>query len=447
MTDPLTEQVLKLFKLNDDQRQAATEPTRDVVVTAGAGSGKTSTLVARYACLLAQGIKPRRIAAITFTIKAAQEMRSRVRNILVDLQTKADTPEERQFWANLSAQIDSARIGTIHSLCAEILRNHPAEAGVDPRFDVMDQGLADALKTQVVEDEMARLVKEELFLPLLFNMPVFDLSRLLRQMLQRRLETMETFEIEVDSKTRLIKEFSERMNSSEIKGLIQELRTMSPKELLFEAGDSLAEMVRKLLCCWSSAEEALTNGDIANCAINLYNARRNFLRRNLGRKDGSVKPIIAELQELFDAMLDPLTGGAKSTDKSPSLESEELFTKILPLLRVAFDRVHKAYQENLDLKQALDFDDLEYHAQRLLAIPEIRQRWQQELEAIMVDEYQDTDVPQDRIVRALLGGDMDKLFVVGDGKQSIYLFRGADVTIFKGMLRFVVAELMGGLRS
>ncbi|MCG7844138.1 MAG: UvrD-helicase domain-containing protein, partial [Methanomassiliicoccales archaeon] len=62
---------------------------------------------------------------------------------------------------------------------------------------------------------------------------------------------------------------------------------------------------------------------------------------------------------------------------------------------------------------------------------------------ILVDEYQDTDVPQDRIVRALLGDDEDKLFVVGDGKQSIYLFRGADVTIFKGMLRYVEFELKG----
>ena len=430
MTDHLTEQVLKLFTLNEKQRDAATQSGRDVVVTAGAGSGKTSTLVARYACLLAQDINPRSIAAITFSIKAAQEMRSRVRSKLMELEEKAVDESDRLYWSKLSSQINSARIGTIHSLCAEIIRNHPAEAGVDPRFDVMDQGLADALKTQVVEDEMARLVEEELFLPLLFNMPVFDLSRLLRQMLQRRLETMETFEIEVNSKTRLIKEFSERMNSSEIKGLIQELRIMSPKELLFEAGDSLAEMVRNLLCCWSSAEEALTNGDIANCAINLYNARRNFLRRNLGRKDGSVKPIIAELQELFDAMLDPLTGGAKSTDKSPSMEAEELFTKILPLLRVAFDRVQQAYRETLDLKQALDFDDLEYHTQRLLAIPEIRQRWQQELEAIMVDEYQDTNPRQRDIVNAL-SGDRGCLFIVGDMRQSIYRFRRADVTVFR----------------
>lgn len=134
MTKHITEQVLKLFTLNEKQLIAATEWGRDVVVTAGAGSGKTSTLVARYACLLSDGTKPRSIAAITFSIKAAQEMRSRVRSKLMELEEKAVDESERLYWSKLSSQIDSARIGTIHSLCAEIIRNHPAEAGVDPPF-------------------------------------------------------------------------------------------------------------------------------------------------------------------------------------------------------------------------------------------------------------------------------------------------------------------------
>ncbi len=97
-------------------------------------------------------------------------------------------------------------------------------------------------------------------------------------------------------------------------------------------------------------------------------------------------------------------------------------------------------------RRCLDFNDLLIKAQQLLdparpnaVLDLLRKRYRQ----IMVDEYQDTDVPQDRIVRALLGDDMDKLFVVGDGKQSIYLFRGADVCIFKGMLRYVESDLNG----
>ncbi len=430
MTDHLTEQVLKLFSLNDDQRQAATEPARDVVVTAGAGSGKTSTLVARYAYLLAQGTKPRRIAAVTFTIKAAQEMRSRVRKNLVDLQAKAQSPDERQFWADLSAQIDSARIGTVHSLCAEILRNHPAEAGVDPRFDLIEDGLSVALKAQVVEEEMARLVEEDRFMQLLYNLPVNDLSKLLRQMLDRRLETLETFEIEVDSNSRLLRELKERMLSPLVTGPINELRAIDSRDLLEDAGPALAEMVQNLLNRWSLAEKARSENDAVQCAMHLFDARRNHMGLNKGKKTSYVKPIIAGLQSSFDQIINPMTGGKNSTDEPPSSDSETRFEQLLPLLREAFDRVHQAYLAQLERRQALDFDDLEFHAQRLLRIPEIRQRWQQELQAIMVDEYQDTNPRQRDIVNAL-AGDRGCLFLVGDMRQSIYRFRRADVTVFR----------------
>lgn len=195
MNDRLVDQVLKLFTLNDEQREAATETGRDVVVTAGAGSGKTSTLVARYASLLAKGTEPRRIAAITFSTKAAQEMRSRVRLKLMELQSQATEDADQRYWSELSSQIDLARIGTIHSLCAEILRNHPAEAGVDPRFALIDEGLSAALRKQAVEDTLVKLVEEDKFLPLLFKIPVRDLSKMLVQMLTARLETKEAFEI------------------------------------------------------------------------------------------------------------------------------------------------------------------------------------------------------------------------------------------------------------
>lgn len=430
MTDPLTEQVLKLFDLNNEQRQAATEPTRDVVVTAGAGSGKTSTLVARYACLLAQGTKPRRIAAITFTIKAAQEMRSRVRSTLMKLQEQDGDDGERQYWSELSTQIDSARIGTIHSLCAEILRNHPAEAGVDPCFDLIEDGLSVALKAQVVEEEMARLVEEERFLPLLYNIPVNDLSKLLRQMLQKRLESLETFAIEVDSNSRLLRELNERMLSPLITGPISELRAIDSRDLLENAGPALAEMVRNLLDCWSLAEKALSENDAVQCATHLFDARRNYMGLNKGKQTSYVKPIMAALQHNFNELVNPMTGGKNATDEPPSSDSEARFEQLLPLLRETFDRVHQAYLSQLERRQALDFDDLEFHAQRLLSIPEIRQRWQQELQAIMVDEYQDTNPRQRDIVNAL-AGDRGCLFLVGDMRQSIYRFRRADVTVFR----------------
>ena len=430
MTDTMIKHILDVFKLNDKQQVAVSERGKDVVVTAGAGSGKTSTLVARYACLLAEGVSPRKIAAITFTKKAAMEMRSRVRKTLMELQQIAQDPIERQKWADLSAQMDSARIGTIHSLCAEILRNHPAEAGVDPRFEVLDEGLSMALRAQAVDDTLKKLVEEERFLPLLENIPVRSLTSMLKEMLGKRLEARESFEIAVDNRSRLAVELRQRMNSPLTGGLISEMRDMTPQQLVQDAGETLAGMVQDLLRCWSLAESALAENDSVTCAIHLYETRRSYMNLRGGKKDSSVKQMIAELQGNFDKILDPLTGGKNARDPLPSLEAEDLLEGLLPQLHEAFNLVHQAYQNLVQKRQALDFDDLEYYAQQLLAHDEIRLRWQQELDAVLVDEYQDTNQRQRDIVNAL-AGKRGSLFIVGDMRQSIYRFRRADVTVFR----------------
>lgn len=430
MTDAMIEQVLNVFELNEKQRKAVLERGKDVVVTAGAGSGKTSTLVARYACLLAEGVAPRRIVAITFTKKAAMEMRSRVRKKLLELQQNSQDPAERQRWVDLSAQIDSARIGTIHSLCAEILRNHPAEAGVDPRFEVLDEGLSMALRVQAVDDTLKKLVEEDRLLPLLENIPLRNLTKALKEMLEKRLEAQESFEVAVDNRSRLTIELRERMNSPRIRGLISELRGMTPQQHLQDAGEPLAGMVTDLLQTWSLAEKALEEHDPISAALSLYEARRSQMNRKIGKKDSAVKRIIAELQDSFDQVLNPLTGGKNSRDPKPSEETERLFEELQILLREAFTLVHQAYQDQVQKRQALDFDDLEYYAQHLLGNAEIRQRWQQELDDVLVDEYQDTNQRQRDIVNALAGS-RGCLFIVGDMRQSIYRFRRADVTVFR----------------
>jgi ATP-dependent helicase/nuclease subunit A len=127
------------------------------VVTAGAGTGKTRALVARYLALLAEGVDLRAIVAITFSKKAAREMRNRVRDEVRRYLPTADS----ERWPDLYRQLDAARIGTIHSLCAEILRAHPAEAGVDPRFEVLEEGQASVLRAQALEAALAWTAQDQ----------------------------------------------------------------------------------------------------------------------------------------------------------------------------------------------------------------------------------------------------------------------------------------------
>ena len=439
MTDPLIERVLHTFDLNAKQREVAIARGCDVVATAGAGSGKTLTLVARYITRLAEGITPRQIAAITFTKKAAREMRSRVRKKLEDLQATAELSEDRLLWGSLAAQMDAARIGTIHSLCTELLRAHPAEAGIDPRFEVMDEGLSMALRIQAVDDTLKGLVEDRLFTPLLENVPVTLLTTMLRELLDRRLDAREVFALNLDNRARIVRELRGRMQHSEISRPIEELRSYSGSELVNDAGAALAEMVKELLRLWSMAESALAENDPGNAAISLFQARRSYMRKNLGSKDSEVKALIADIQEAYDTWLNPMVGGKDSKDTQPSPEAERRYEQLSPLLIVAFERVNRAYQDLLDLRQAVDFDDLEYHAQQLLKVPAIRERWQGELREVLVDEFQDTNQRQRDIIQALTGSP-GRLFIVGDMRQSIYRFRHADVTVFKAEQERIARE-------
>lgn len=432
MTAPRVLKVLKAFdKLNDEQREAVVERGHDVAVTAGAGSGKTYTLVARYATLLAEGIPPRQIAAITFTKKAALEMRSKVRDALVTMQVQVkDDVEECQRWADLSAQMDAARIGTIHSLCTEILRAHPAEAGIDPRFEVLDEGVGKAYQSQAVEDSLKTLVSQDHFLPLLQNIELSSLKDILKTLLENRMESMEVFQTNVRNQERLTQELKKRMGRPEFQDPMCELKSMSELTLIADGGDTLAGILTEVKRLWMDAEAELESGNPVACAAALYDLRRNQLTKTGGTKGSDSKWIYDELKTNFDLYLNPLTGGKNSKDEPPLEETEVLFEQLLPLLREAFEAVHKAYQDLVENSQALDFDDLEYKAQQLLQNPEIRTYWQGELQALLVDEFQDTNRRQQEIVRAL-SGTPGHLFIVGDPRQSIYRFRKADVTVFK----------------
>ena len=442
MTEILRERVITSFGLTPDQRDAAIERNRDIVVTAGAGSGKTRTLVARYASLLADGLSPRAVVAVTFTEKAAREMRSRVRQALTDLLKQASTEEERQRWITVNSEMDAARIGTIHSLCAEILRAHPAEAEIDPKFDVLDEGLTAALRMNMIDETITVLAGQPEYSILFQHFDIASLRGLLGFLLEHRLEAQETFEKSFDSVQVVNRAIRDGMQHETIYGCIQELRSFSQPSLLQDAGDKLTQQVQELLALWSDAENALAQNDPVACAGFLYKARREKMKGNIGSKTSRAKAIVAEVQAAYDECLNPIVGGKGANDSPPDRESENRFLSLYPIIKAVFGLLASAYQNALCQRRALDFDDLESGAARLLKIPEVRQHWQAEIASLLVDEFQDTNERQRQIVEALADAP-GRLFVVGDARQSIYRFRRADVTVFRSIQQRVRTQ--GGL--
>ncbi len=452
---------------------AAASPT---VVTAGAGSGKTRALVGRYLALLESGLSLRSVVAITFTDKAAREMRARIR---ADIETwlercpepiegllddaAATAPEAgRARWEEAFASLDSARIGTIHSLCAEILRAHPAEAELDPDFDVLDENRAALLKARAVDAALAWAVTTPEVVPLFEYLTEHQVRQALGTLVERRLDATAAFDALTDagstehvltaldeaSRRRLaevrLAHWSDALAAWLHKRLADPAWTAPLDRLVHlqarQSDDRLDTARQDVLAHWADARAALEDQNW-DATFGALLALRSAVSTG-GRKENwtpdelvAAREAMGTLRAYFDATLAPLL-----KRRPISWTLDERGADALPRLRLLFDRAITAYDRLKDERRGLDFDDLEGQALALLVRDdEVRTRWQAQVRAVLVDEFQDTNDRQQQIVYALsdfgrshkpkaqTGG----LFVVGDAKQSIYRFRGADVTVFR----------------
>ncbi|HRE26445.1 MAG TPA: UvrD-helicase domain-containing protein [Anaerolineales bacterium] len=438
--------LVDFFSLKDAQREAALARGVDVAVLAGAGSGKTRTLAARFITLLGELRRPRALAAITFTEKAAREMRNRIRAEIVAWRDGPCPPVERALWADLEAEIDTARIGTIHGLCAAILRAHPAEAEIDPRFSVLEEG--DALRLRLeVADRAAQWASDRAELA-----PLFDafgpsgLADVLSDLLADRLTAESVLtrpDVATAWQTNAAAQLRDFLVDPAVSDACAELRALAESgRLVADAGDKLAGQVRQLLQALGPAEAALAAKTLWPALIGLFAVRRACVG-GAGLKTSRAKSAVRTIKEAYDRSLAPWLGGAKEADPPPDRGSDDAVSALLPLLAIAFTHAADGYRAEKDARQALDFDDLEDKALALLRIGVIRARWQAQIEALLVDEFQDTNARQREIVESLAGtydGRRGRLFVVGDAKQSIYRFRGADVRVFRAMDRAIGAR-------
>jgi len=417
--------------LSADQGRAVLERGRDVVVTAGAGTGKTRTLVARYLSLLAEGLPLRAIVAITFTRKAAREMRNRVRDEMRHYLERADLPEdERTRWQTMYTALDAARIGTIHSLCTEILRAHPAEAQVDPRFEVLDEGLGNVMRARVLEETLTWASDDEQAVKLFGLLGTSGLQITLDMLIQQRLDAKQAFE---DLPTDPVGYWRELLSGRRQQALdvltgSDAWRDAAATIRVLAANDPMDKLEIQRQVALAALQGA--RGSLEERLKSLSNLEKVMVgggrQKNWpgGNQDvGAVREALKTLRDLW-----------KSQSKLLTLHLTELDGMIavqFPMLRMAFDFACARYESLKSERHALDFDDLEQRALTLLQEnAAVRARWQRDVRAILVDEFQDTNGRQRDLV-ALLNGDDGKLFIVGDAKQSIYRFRGADVAVFR----------------
>lgn len=462
------------------EQRAAIESDGSLVVSAGAGSGKTRVLVERYLRLIEAIANSTpdpftAILAVTFTEKAAREMRERVRQT-VEARAQAGPPEERARWEAYSGAVEGARIATIHSFCGELLRAHPAESGIDPRFAVLDEVEAGLLIAECVEETL-RIRSQELessgespdasaLSLLLEEFTPSELRATLAELLQGGGEVRAALLSLPATPDALVAHWSARLEAA---------RSEALKALFSGAPWREAAATVTALAATAPPNDKLGGQllEVARWLTTLDQAAPDFrIIAGLDLRGGSKKAwgneaALASARAALRALRDAYGAAAPLLDFTPEPAVERRAAAVVLALRELALAADAAYSHAKASRDQLDFDDLERRARELLERhPQVRARWQAELRAVLVDEFQDTNDDQRAIIYALAGvepepatghqppatpdgrqgpsaqqnvalgrssviGGSSSLFVVGDGKQSIYRFRGADVSVFQ----------------
>jgi ATP-dependent exoDNAse (exonuclease V) beta subunit len=411
-----------------------------LVVEAAAGTGKTTELVNRIIAVIGQGLAEMRgIVAVTFTEKAAGELRLRLRERLEDERRSARGDEARRFERAVQT-LEEAHVSTIHGFCADLLRERPVEAGVDPLFRVLTEGQANRLLSEAFDAWLrAHLeappegVRRSLRRPSRWSSgadedgPVERLRRAAIDLSQWR-----------DFRTPWRRQAYDRTGSIDrLVGDVHALadvtaRASSPRDNLFVdtgAVRALSDEIRRHAASGAPRDDDGLEGRLVELSRN-----RDWLRARKG-SGATFATGVARTDVLAarDALLGALNDFRVQADADLAAA---LQTELLECL--------DEYEERKQAEGALDFLDLLVRARQLVRDDRnVRSHFQQRFVRIFVDEFQDTDPLQAELLLLLAASDpgvtdwrditpvRGKLFVVGDPKQSIYRFRRADVAVYR----------------
>ena len=445
---------------DDDARRAAIAVhDRSILVEAGAGSGKTAVMAGRIAMMLAEGIAPKAIAAVTFTELAASELLIRVREFVGELaegrmpaELRVALPDglsdhHRRNLAAASTSIDEITCSTIHGFCQRLIKPYPVEADIDPGASVMDRNQADLAFVEIIETWLREVLASD-GVGLIAEMVLQDpgetvglIHKILTHLRGRRTITVEAdvqlppLVADFRQKAEAFKAFTGAgaapADEVETAGIAARFGEMADGLAFASTAEEPADLIRLLLtrpdpdlCTASGSFRAYKKkgkwGDAAK-------------RVGLAKADGDRLNAVAETH--YGACCEAWT-------KLLQAVASRVLADLVGLVQPVMQRF-RDYKRSAAL---LDFDDLIFAARDLLRDHDaVRSALASRFAHVLVDEFQDTDPLQTEIFWRLCGelptgsasDDWTKfrirpgaLFLVGDPKQAIYRFRGADVAAY-----------------
>ena len=450
------------------QIQAAT-PGISTWVAANAGSGKTRVLTDRVARLLLEGVPPERVLCLTYTKAAASEMQNRLFERLGAWSMKADGPlrkelealgvdavfnketlnAARRLFARAIETPGGLKIQTIHSFCAALLRRFPLEAGVSPQFVEIEDRAAELLRAEIVEemaddgaaplvDALAAEYTGEDFLGL-----TDELVRHKKQLMSMKPEEASAiWALEPNATDAIALPIAflgeERALANRVRAICDGLssmyqtfgQTLSNLNLDKPAQETLEALY--LLFLYASGDRAGQSKSV------------NFPQSNHGKAREALAPVLPDLHAFMDRV----------AEAKQALLRLKIAQRTAAMIRFGHEFIAR-YEQQKQMRSWLDFDDLISRALVLLSDSDVAQwvlfRLDGGIDHILVDEAQDTSPTQWRVIERLsqeftsgegARSDLERtIFVVGDPKQSIYSFQGADPRGFSDMREMFESRL------
>lgn len=391
----------------DPQLRAIESINTNLAVNAGAGTGKTKVLTERYIKILENGNLPdgreiESIVAITFTKKATEEMIERIRTLIKNNFQKE--PKWRRYYRDM----EKSNISTIHSFCAKLLRENPVEAEIDPLFEVIEEYSSKELLMKSIEMVLNNyLERDPLYYKLISD---FHLDRI----------------------DRIYGDYINLYNSIRTLGLsfrdAKEISLSNLDRLIIDTED-INLIKTKTLYLMGKASK--------NSKIYKYQEDKNWIK--LKNDEYSEDELIVLIESLKDS-IGSIKGEEETINELKASINKILMTKdanFRDLYEIILDSlisIDEVYSNEKGKIGGLDYDDLQIKVLNLLDNEDVLERYREKYKYIMIDEFQDTNELQKKIFYKLStieeALDRNNLFVVGDPKQSIYAFRGADIGVF-----------------
>lgn len=444
--------VSKVLKDDGARRDAISLHDRSILVEAGAGSGKTAVMAGRIAVMLAEGIAPRSIAAVTFTELAASELLSRVREFVTELsagkiaaELRVALPDglsqaHRDNLAAASAAIDEITCSTIHGFCQRLIKPYPAEADIDPGAGVMDRNQADLTFLEIVDGWLRERLsgdQDGILAEMVLHSPgeTVALVHKIAENLRRRRALASPPVSPLDGHLTAFRQATADFGAFMRGTVVPEPETVAIVERLVEMATALAAgpdpttptgLVRLLT--------SRPHSDLCTKAGAFASYRKKGKWAAAAKRAGLSK---ADGDRLNDAADVDYTTCCDAWASLLQAAASQVLAALIEETRSILQR----YRDHKRASAQLDFDDLIFAARDLLRDhDDVRRALGQRFAYVLVDEFQDTDPLQTEIFWRLCGDPVDNdddwtrfqirpgaLFLVGDPKQAIYRFRGADV--------------------